>query len=139
MDGAFGGSPRKRLPGINITPLVDVMLLLIIFFAISSSFEEKSGLDVSLPKSTEASAQEPVDRVITVGEDGQFQYGDQMGLDEQALEAAVRESLAGNPDAVVVLRADEASTYQKYIQALDVAKRCGVKKLVLQTKSVPAP
>jgi biopolymer transport protein ExbD len=115
------------------------MLLLIIFFAISSSFEEKSGLDVSLPKSTEASAQEPVDRVITVGEDGQFQYGDQMGLDEQALEAAVRESLAGNPDAVVVLRADEASTYQKYIQALDVAKRCGVKKLVLQTKSVPAP
>jgi biopolymer transport protein ExbD len=139
MDGAFGGSPRKRLPGINITPLVDVMLLLIIFFAISSSFEEKSGLDVSLPKSTEASAQEPVDRVITVGEDGQFQYGDHTGLNKVSLEAAVRESLAGNPDAVVMLKARDVSTYQSYIEALDVAKRCGVKKLVLQTKSVPAP
>ena len=132
MDGAFGASPRKRLPVINITPLVDVMLLLIIFFAVTSSFEQPTGLDVSLPKSTEATAQEPAERVIEVGEKG-YAFGGKSGLTEKEVEQAVRESIAGEPDAAVVLKADRTAAYEQYIHALGVAKRAGVRKLVLAT------
>lgn len=132
MDGAFGVAARKRLPVINITPLVDVMLLLIIFFAVSSSFEQPTGLGVSLPKSSEATVQEPAERVIEVGEKG-FNFAGQQGLGEVELEAALRESIAKDPEAPVVLKADRDAVYDRYIHALGVAKRAGVRKLVLAT------
>jgi len=133
MDGAFGATARKRLPVINITPLVDVMLLLIIFFAVSSSFEQPEGLGVALPQSTEATAHEPAERVIVV-KGGQFSFGGKEGLSGAALEVAVRESVAADPDAPVVLKADRTAVYDQYIEALGVAKRAGVRKLVLATE-----
>jgi biopolymer transport protein ExbD len=138
MEGAFGASGRKRLPVINITPLVDVMLLLIIFFAITTSFEQPSALDVTLPQSREATAQSPTERRITVTADGVFAFGDATDLTEAELEAALRESLKEDAEAVVTLQADKAS-YGAYITALDIAKRAGVRKLLLQTRQAPAP
>lgn len=133
MEGAFGATGRRRLPVVNVTPLVDVLLLLIIFFAVTTSFERPTALDVTLPTSTEASAQAPVQRAIVVSAEGRFSFGEAINLSAEQLEAEVRKSLAEEPDALVALQADRAN-YGAYITALDVTKRAGVKKLLLQTQ-----
>jgi len=134
MDGAFGRPRDGRKPFIDITPLIDVMFLLLIFFMVSSTFRERLGLDVALPETEAATQQEESPFEITVTEDGTFGYNDAEGLDEAELEAALRADLETNPDAAFVLRGDRGARYERYIAALGIVKEAGVEKLILQTK-----
>ena len=134
MDGAFGRPRGKRNAAINITPLIDVMFLLLIFFMVSSTFRDRLGLDVALPETEAASQQEYSKHEIVVTEEGNFGYGEDAGLDASGLEAAIRADIAANPDAVLVLRGDKEARYDRYIEALGIVKKIGVEKLVLQTR-----
>ena len=64
MSGPFGTNPPRRRPLINITPLIDVMFLLLIFFMVSSTFRSEFGIDVALPTAQTAAAQERGKRVL---------------------------------------------------------------------------
>jgi len=138
MDGAFGRPRAKRSAAINITPLIDVMFLLLIFFMVSSTFRDRIGLDVALPESQAATQQEYSKHEIVVTDTGEFGYGEDTGLDAPGLEAAIRADIAANPEAVLVLRGDKEARYDKYIEALGIVKKVGVEKLVLQTRSAEA-
>ena len=70
MDGAFGARKSRKKPAINITPLIDVMFLLIIFFMVSSTFREQLGIDISLPLAETATEQERSPYEIAVRADG---------------------------------------------------------------------
>lgn len=137
MEGAFGSPARKRSVLINITPLIDVMFLLLIFFLVSSTFREQVGLDITLPSSTEAREQVYTETTVTV-KNGAYAFGEQQGLSEAQIEAALREVLVQNPDQRVVLKADKQADYADYIGALSLMKRIGVRTLVLETQGVAA-
>ncbi len=137
MDGAFGTPARRRSPLINITPLIDVMFLLLIFFMVSSTFREQVGLDVTLPTSTEATEQDYSEQIITV-KDGVYAYGEQEGMAEAQVEATLRGLLQEDPATRIVLKADKSASYADYMSALSLMKRTGVRTLVLQTEGIQA-
>ncbi|MDP7640000.1 MAG: biopolymer transporter ExbD [Candidatus Hydrogenedentes bacterium] len=140
MDGAFNTSRDKRRPTINITSLIDVMFLLLIFFMVSSTFKEELGIDISLPEAESAASQEMAPHDITVDGDGNFFFA-QRSVDDQGLRESLTALLAEESDALLVLRADRAANFGRVARAIDIARAVGGERLVIPTEflgSVPA-
>lgn len=133
MDGAFHSPRRRRRPVINITSLIDVMFLLLIFFMVSSTFRETLGIEVMLPQATTASEVDSGTHEIVVTAEEIYFVGEQR-VDRAGLEAAVRAILADEPEATLVLRADEAASFGAVVDVFDLARRLGATDLVLPTR-----
>ncbi len=130
MNGAFNRGRQKRGPTINITSLIDVMFLLLIFFMVSSTFKEELGIDISLPKAESATSQEVSSHDITVDGDGNFYYGEKQ-VDETGLRALLIALLKEEPDAQLVLRADQAANFGRVARVMDIARAVGGERLVI--------
>ena len=133
MDGAFNLRPRKRKPTINITSLIDVMFLLLIFFMVSSTFRNQIGIDVKLPEAKSASEQKVKSYEITVDKTGEFYFGEQR-VDEVGLRIAIVNTLEADPEAPIILRADEQADFGKVIKVIDIAREVGTERLVIPTR-----
>lgn len=132
MNSAFRGRPRRR-PTINITSLIDVMFLLLIFFMVSSTFREHLGIDVTLPHAETAVERKLEPHEITVTAKGDFFFGQQL-VDEAGLEESILALLRENPEAVFVLRADENAGFGRVVRAIDIARDAGGAKLIIPTR-----
>ena len=128
-------SSRKRPPLIlELTPLIDVVFLLLIFFMVSTTFvQEPAALEVDLPSSSAAAlVPEDADTEILLGPGGEVLLGDrQMTLDE--LEAEFQRIAEENPATQLVLRGDKAVPYQKLIEVMSLAHAQGLTRFSLAT------
>ncbi len=136
MDRPFGLGRRKRGPGINITSLIDVVFLLLIFFMVSSTFREQFALDLELPEAATAAAQgEEAGFELVIREDGAIYLGEmpvRRGELVQTLEGAIR---AQDGEAVpVVIRADTAAPYGSVVAVFDALRQVGGTRVVLPTE-----
>ena len=129
---------RKESPDINLTPLIDVVFLLLIFFMVSTTFQRESELGIELPEAS-ATADPTRKRYLEVSVDakGRF-YLDGRPLVNtrtatlvQALEAAAEE-LGGGPP--VVVSADANTPHQAVMAVLDAAQRVGLTRLRFATR-----
>lgn len=120
---------------VNLTPLIDVILTLIIFFMLSSRFDRSTQIAVNLPKAQGQPEQsQPVD-VIDIGIDvnGQYYLNAQPLVNNQAqtLKLALEKTAAGNTDTPLVISADGKAPYQSVATAMDVAGQLGFHKLTM--------
>ena len=130
MSGAFNAKRPRRRPTINITSLIDVMFLLLIFFMVSSTFREQLGIDVSLPRAATGEPTEHASHEIVVTAQGDYYFG-QQAVDEGGLRASLVQLLEEEPEAELFLRADEKADFGKVIRAFDIAREVGGTKLVI--------
>ncbi|HNT87353.1 MAG TPA: biopolymer transporter ExbD [Candidatus Hydrogenedentes bacterium] len=133
MDGPFQSRRVRRRPGINITPLIDVMFILIIFFTVSSTFRSHIGLDILLPRAVTGVEQEHALYEIVVDGSGAI-FWEGRPVDTASLRAMLRELLAREPDATIILQGDEAAPFQAIITAMDAAREAGGVRLILPTR-----
>lgn len=133
MDNPFGVRRRPRRPIINVTPLIDVMFLLLIFFMVSSVFPNQMGLDITLPEAASSTAQDITEHEILVTESGAI-FLDEKQLDRNALQQSLKKLLAEEPEAVLVLRADKGANFQAVVSAMDAARSVGGTRLVIPTE-----
>jgi biopolymer transport protein ExbD len=144
MDGAFGTRRHRRKPFINITSLVDVLFILLLFLMVSTTFRQHQGLDVSVPQASTATQQNLDTHEISVTKAGEYFFGGQP-VDEDGLRLAIGDTLKKAPKSVLVLRADEGANFGKVVRAMDIAREMGGEKLVIPTRPpdatppVPAP
>lgn len=124
--------PRRRT-AINITSLIDVIFMLLLFFMISSTFLEQPGIKLELPAAKAEAVGEPQEYVLTVDRQGAL-FLNRRPLDLDSLEGAIREALPRMQDAALVLKADQAVSHGLVVRVMDLAKRGGVKKLIIGTK-----
>lgn len=135
MDGAFGTSRAKRRMLINITPLIDVMFLLLIFFMVSSTFRETMGIDIALPASDSAEEQEVADLRIYLDSDGKIMLdGVETALSLEELSARVEDFLATHPEGWVLLDADADAKAQRVVDVFDGVRKVGGEGVILSTK-----
>lgn len=137
MPNAFQPHRRRRRPYINITSLIDVMFLLVIFFSVSSTFQEPYGVDITLPAAESASPQEAAPRLIHVDQKGQLYLGDER-VTGQELRAALRRIVEQNPEAPIVLRADANAPFAPVLRVIDLARQAGGKNLIIPA-DLPSP
>lgn len=112
---------------INLTPLIDVIFLLLIFFLVAARLDQaERELDVPLPSAASAvpMTSEPNELVININQDGSFIVGGNK-LDSAALERTIQQAVADNPTNVsVIIRAHRAVPLQSPVTAMDICQRC---------------
>ena len=123
--------------GVNLTPLIDVVFLLLIFFMVSTTFTKESRLNLELPSAKgEPAIQEDIVLEVVVDATGQYRDNERsLAVNTvEALMAAMRDAAADNSDIPVIITADAKSPHQSVITAMDAAGRLGFAKLSLSTQ-----
>ncbi len=137
----LGDSRRESDFEINVIPLIDVLLTLLMFFVLTTTFVRHSSMQVDLPTaSAEVRAQDSRPLVVMVDREGHYYVGgsEVMGQDVDTLQRAI-ESVAGDDrDRPVTLRADARSSHQAVVTAMDVLGRLGFTRLSIATTQTPA-
>lgn len=133
----FRRRPRTEV-SIELTPLIDVVFLLLIFFMVSTTFIRETQLEVELPEAT-AQAQAPEDNVIvvTIAADGTYAVNDQSLVNSQlsTLMRALREQMASGGGQQLVITADANATHQSVVRAMDAAGQLGLTRLSITTQA----
>lgn len=137
MNHAFGRPRRPRRPSINITSLIDVMFLLLIFFMVSSVFRTNAGIDITLPAASTASEQQEAPYEIFIEESGKIIFGDTPGITLPELEEKMRRIVQQEPAARMALSADEGADYKDFVAVIDMARRVGGDQLIIRTQKEP--
>jgi len=129
----FKEKTKKRKVFINITSLIDVLFLLLIFFMVTSTFLEKPGMDLDLPDAETGVLKEVKDLVVQIDRQEQIVLnGKPINIDE--ISSAFQTSYAGNPQVSLVLEADRRVSHGLVVTLMDIAKKAGIKKLVIATQ-----
>ena len=129
---------RPLETGLNITPLVDIVFLLLIFFLLTAFFIKPEGLGVRLPQAHGAPLSGEEEIIVVVQADGGVVLsGVEVSLEELAEQ--VRKALTEAPSRPVVIKADRRVVLGKAVQVMDRVKKAGAQKLVIATESPSSP
>jgi biopolymer transport protein TolR len=140
---SFGGLEKpagyRPMSDINVTPLVDVMLVLLVIFIIAAPFMA-SRLELDLPKADPAAAaamQEP-ESFVAIALDPQGQaYWDEEPVSAEVLQQRLRDTARSNPDAEVQLRADAAVPYGRVVELIGWSQAAGLSRIGFVTDQPP--
>jgi biopolymer transport protein ExbD len=134
---------RKDDPEINLISLIDVVLLLVIFFMLSSTFVDEARMTVQLPGASEPARSQRAERItVTVAQDGSYRVNELelVNAGRDTLRRAVAEVAGEQRDVRILLRADARATHQAVVTAMDVLGRMGFAQLDIATvQSEPGP
>jgi biopolymer transport protein TolR len=121
---------------INVTPLVDVMLVLVVIFIITAPLLASS-IKLDLPKTNAAQSSEvPKFVTVVINKSSQVFLNDQT-TDLAALAESLKKSAAANPDTEVQLRADEAVPYGRVVEVMGVAQKAGLNRIGFVAEAKP--
>lgn len=126
---------RQKIEDINInlTPLIDVVFLLLIFFMVSTTFKQTTDLTIDLPSAANGApsiaTQDPVE--VTITRDGQFVINGQSLINERidTLVQGLRETFNDNYDRPLIITADAHASYDMVMKVYDAAAQLGITKL----------
>ncbi|HET6271358.1 MAG TPA: biopolymer transporter ExbD [Bacteroidota bacterium] len=125
-------SENKLLTNFSVSSLTDIVMLLLIFFLLSSSFVIQPGIKVQLPRAETGETQTDKNLTVTITEKGQlFLNNEQVTLEN--LGQKLRGALNNDRDKVVVIKADKTVTLQNTVQVIDVAKAVGATRFMIAT------
>jgi biopolymer transport protein ExbD len=125
---------------VNLTPLIDVVFLLLIFFMVTTTFDQHAKLKVSLPESSaKASQQQESPLVLSIDAKGNYFLNDrqlvnqQLDTLKQALQKTIAQGTTDFKDVALVLRADANTPHRAVVRAMDAASQLGLTKLSIAT------
>ena len=139
---AMGGKNQDNnddiVAEINMTPLIDIMLVLLIIFMVSSSAAIESGLDVHLPETNSVSDKENAILVVSLAKDGKLAVqGEEVKMED--LQAKIEKGLADLKTESVILEGDGESNLNAAMQVMDMAKTAGAKNFSIAAQLRPQP
>ncbi len=110
---------------IDLTPMLDVVFIMLIFFIVTASFIKEAGIEVNRPEATTATKQDQANILIAIAADGQI-WIDRRRVDVRNIRANIERLHAENPQGSVVIQADKQSTNEKLVAVMDAARQAGV-------------
>jgi biopolymer transport protein ExbD len=135
MAGSVSGNDTE-ISGINITPLVDIMLVLVIILMVTAEFTKYRTVPIALPKVNAAAVKkEPQKVALTVQMNGDVIWNDRKIDDIQKLPAMLKTAKKLQPEVAVILRAEGEIPYRKLLDILDEVKMAGIAKVGLAVDS----
>ncbi len=125
-------------PEINLIPFIDVLLVVLIFLMLTTTYAKLTELKINLPTAkAQATQQRPREVVVLVTSDGRYMVNRSIieGRSVEALAMALNQASAGVRDTVVVVTADASATHQSVINVMDAARRVGLGHLTFATQA----
>jgi biopolymer transport protein ExbD len=121
---------KKEENEINLTPMLDVVFIMLIFFIVTASFVKESGIDVNRPGAATAERKERGNILVAISESGQI-WIDRRQVDIRAVRANIERMHAENPQGTVIIQADENSKNGLVVKVMDAARQAGVAEVSL--------
>jgi len=118
---------------INITPMLDVVFIMLIFFIVTTSFIKETGIDVNRPSADTAEKKERGNILIAINANGDI-WMNKRRIDIRSVRANVERAHAENPEGSVVITADKESKTDTLIQVMDQARLAGVQNVSIAAK-----
>jgi biopolymer transport protein ExbD len=122
---------RGIIAEINVTPLVDIMLVLLIIFMLTANLIARQAIEIDLPRATQATAAKPKALAISLTRDGSLVLHDHAVTSDE-LRAAVRAAVASDPTTQVIIAGDKAVSHGRVVWVLDLVKSLGVTSFAIQ-------
>lgn len=138
MAGAANGDDDGLIAGINVTPLVDVTLVLLIIFMVTAKIIVSQGMPMDLPKAASGESMQTVFSVELTA-DGKTRVDSNVAANDEAIGPLAREAKAKTKDLRAVIRADRKVEHGRVIHVLDLLKRAGVAKIAFAVSPVAEP
>ncbi len=123
-------------PEVNLTPLIDVVFILLIFFMVSTTFQKESEINIELPEASGEPLEERKDQLeIIIDADGHYFIDEQQVVNTElaTLKKAIQKFLGEQRDLPVVIRADRTTPYEAVIRAMDATAQLGLVNMSLAT------
>ncbi|MCW8963528.1 MAG: biopolymer transporter ExbD [Gammaproteobacteria bacterium] len=128
---------RQEEPDVNLTPLIDVVFLMLIFFMVSTTFQKESIVKVDLPKAS-AEEEAPKEEVVEVTVNAAGEYfinrARVLNRDPKTLKAAIIKHAGSNNERPFIIRADAMAPHQAVVTVMDVAGQLGFSRLSIPTE-----
>lgn len=128
---------RPDEPEINLIPFIDVLLVILIFLMLTTTFSQATALQVSLPHAdAETPPQQPAEIIVAVAADGRVAVDGRL-LEARGVEAlaqTLRAAAQARAQAMLVIQADAAATHQSVIDVLDAARQAGLAQITFATQ-----
>lgn len=127
---------EKEQLDVNITPLIDVVFLLLIFFMVSTTFDRQAQLKVKLPEASAAAEQQETESIfLAIDAKGQYYINDKQLVNTtlKTLKQALVKTMNENKDIAVILKADANTPHQAVVTAMDAAAQVGLTRLSIAT------
>jgi len=128
-----GGASRRRgiVAEINVTPLVDIMLVLLIVFMLTAHLIAKQAIEIDLPKASSSTAAPPPTLAISLTRDGALYLNDQP-VAAEALRDAIKAAVAKDPKTQALIIGDKAVSHGRVVWVLDTIKSSGIVSFAIQ-------
>ncbi len=121
---------RKSESEVNLTPMLDVVFIMLIFFIVTASFVKESGIEISRPGASTAVRKEKGNILIAISANDQI-WMNRRQVDPRALRANIERAHAENPQAAVIIQADKEAKTGLLVKVMDAARSAGVKSISL--------
>ncbi len=120
---------------VNLTPMLDVVFIMLIFFIVTASFVKEAGIDITRPPAATAERKERGNILVAITENDQI-WIDRRQVDPRALRANIERLFAENPQGSVVIQADKDSKNGLLVQVMDAARLAGVSSVSLAAEVI---
>lgn len=130
---------RSDNPEVNLTPLIDVVFILLIFFMVSTTFQRESEIKVELPEAAAEPAEEREDVLeIIIDVQGHYFIDEQqvVNIELETLKKAIQKFIGDRADIPVVIRADRRTPYEAVVRAMDATAQLGLLEMSLATNQL---
>lgn len=134
----FSSDSDELVADINITPFVDVVLVLLVIFIVMAPVIAKNSIDIKLPKAASSDGPKTKTLGITVNQQGQILI-DGVATDYLSLETRVKTELMTDPELQAVISADGSTAHRDVVRAIDWLKRAGIVKFAVQVEKSENP
>lgn len=132
----FKRQPREEV-SVNLTPLIDIVFLLLIFFMVSTTFTQESHLSIDLPEASANPASAPQEAIeVVVSADGNYSINNQALLNQQTdtLKRGIAKVLGDRKSAPLVITADSRAPHGAVVKAMDAAGQLGLVNISITTR-----
>jgi biopolymer transport protein ExbD len=132
----FRSTREDEEPELNLIPLIDVLLMTLIFLVVTTSFSQQARLSVRLPEATSDTRDESPSLRVSIDAKGQYFINDQRLLNDNpdTLRAAIGRAAAEMKDPLIVIHADAKSPHESVVRVMDSARRLGLTKITFATQ-----
>lgn len=125
MKQHFANLIEEEESAIDMTPMLDVVFIMLIFFIVTASFVKEAGIDVNRPDAATAVQKDRANILIAISENNEI-WIDKRQVDVRAVQANIERLYAENPQGAVVIQADQESNTRALIKVMDAARSAGV-------------
>jgi len=130
---------RRDNVDLDITPLIDVVFLLLIFFMVSTTFEKESEISITLPEASEEITEPKHDTVeVAIDDKGRVYINERLLLNSQliTIREAIRDAMHDLDEPPVIISADAKASYQMVVRVMDAARQLDLNKITFVTQTI---